>query len=383
LLSAHAPAARVFTLLLASSLYGFIAWHYQTRIPLLLLLTYVGWLYGDLILRHLPAQWHFFASLPGLVGVLTLSHWLQGRRSVELALVGYRISLATAAMLAGWSLLHAQPGLVAMSTALTLMVYLFYGLRFALVQTADNKAAVSTKISLPNSPWSYSVTLMGSAAAAYAPLWLGLGWTTQYAFALTLLASLWSAVGLRNLQKASTQEIATSEILLNTALLNLGLVCALTVTLAFPDLTTNRTVPLLLALMGSVILGLSLALRQQGLFYCVLGLWGAAGAIFKLTYFPAHGTGMIEMLLALGVWVLVWWLDTQPAKRERSRTEQEESHPVLTLLWQFPIFSSTTVTEVLRVPLQQTMAALWFLGIIHLGIRLSAGRGSSQPRWGQ
>lgn len=371
LLSVHAPSARVFTLLLASSLYGSIAWYYQTRVPLLLLLTCVGWLYGDVILRHVPVQWYFFASLPGLVSVWTLSHWLQNRQSIALALVGYRISLATAATLTGWSLLHAQPGWVAMSTALTLTACLLYGLRFVLPQTTNNLPTISPKIGLPNSPWAYSVTLMGGVTAAYAPLWLGLGWTTQYAFALVLLASLWSAASLRNVQKASPQATAVSEILLNSALLSLSLACVLTVSLAVPDLTANRAVPMLFALMGGVFLWLSLALCQQGLFYCVLGLWGTAGAIFKLTYFPAPGTGMIEMLLALSVWALGWWLDTQSAKREDSRPEPEESHPVLTLLWQFSTSGSITITEIVRAPLRQTMAALWFLGMIHLVMRLS------------
>jgi hypothetical protein len=369
LLSAQAPAARVLTLLLASSLYCFVAWHYQTRIPLLLLLTCVGWLYGDLILRHVSVQWYFFASLPGLAGMFTLSHWLRDRRSVELALVGYRISLATAATLTGWSLLHAQPGLVAMSTALTLMACLLYGLRFVLPQTTDPTTVVPAAINLPNSPWSYSVPLMGSVAAAYAPLWTGLGWTTQYTFALVLLAAGWSAIGLRSFQQRDLREVATSEIWLNTALLNIGFACALTVTLLFPDLTAHRSVPLLLALMGGVFLWLSLMLREQWLFYTVLGLWGAAGAIFKLTYFPAHGTGVIEMLSALSVWTLVWWIDTQTTAEEDLPSKTDSARP-LTLLWQFPVSPRETITDLLRVPLQQTMAALWLIGLLHLGIRV-------------
>ncbi len=108
-----------------------------------------------------------------------------------------------------------------------------------------------------------------------------------------------------------------------------------------PGITHNRSIPLLLAMGGSVLLWLSLELCVQWLFYSVLVLWGTAGAIVKLTYFPAFDAGAVTMLLALAVWGLLWWLEREPDEVAALRQEQAGllavSASPLTLLWWFPV----------------------------------------------
>jgi hypothetical protein len=377
LLSLHAPAARLITLLLAIGLYGMVVWQYRTLTPLYLLLGCVSWLYGLLVLQPLPNQWYLFASLPGLAGLFAASRWLQRQQFTPLALVCYRVWMSVAFALTGWSLLHAEPGVVAMSTAAAMMGLAFYGLQWAPAQLFGDLTETEVTIDLHHGPWLYSVTFMGSVAIAYAPQWTGLGWTTQCAFGLVLLASLWTACSLRLHRGALKTTAAQRAVLLNSALLNLGVCLLLTVILAEPGLTHNRALPLLLAAMGSVLLWLSLDLRVQWLFYGVLGMWGAAGAILKLTYFPLPGTGAVEMLLALTVWTVLWWLERESDEVRMLRQEQVALRaaqvPPLTLLWRFPVAGTQTHEAMLRLPLQQAMVLLWTIGMGHLGARFLEG----------
>jgi len=346
----HAPIARLITLLLAIGLYAMVVWQYLTLPPLYLLLGCLSWLYNSLILQYFPNDWYFLAGLPGLAGLFAFNRWALRRRSTALALVCYRVLAGIVLVLAVWSLSHAQPGLVAMSTALGVMSLTFYGLQFApaplfggpgLHAGGLNTGEGGTHVDLRNGPCLYAVTLAGGVALAYTPQWTGLAWATQFAFGLILLALVWSTLGLSLRRTAREAEAATVEVLLNSALLSLWLSLVLVAMLAMPGITHNRSIPLLLAMGGSVLLWLSLELCVQWLFYSVLVLWGTAGAIVKLTYFPAFDAGAVTMLLALAVWGLLWWLEREPDEVAALRQEQAGLLAVsalpLTLLWWFPV----------------------------------------------
>ncbi len=375
LVSASAPPARLLTLSLGMGVYSLVVWQYLTLPPLYLLLGCAGWLYHLLFLQYLPHPWYLLASLPGIVALFAASLMIQ-RRSARVALIGYRVWFVAALLLTAWSLAHAQPSLVAMSTALAMMGLLFSGLRFAPPQLFG-VSVTPHAAALIHSPWLYAVTLMGVVAVVYAPLWIGLTQVTQCAFGLTLLAVGWSRGALHLRRTTAASRAFTVEVLLNSALLNLSLALVLAVTLLLPGLTHSRALPLLLGTMGGVLLWMSLTLRARELVYGVLALWGAAGAIIKLTYFPHPATGVIELSVALLVWGLVWWLEHGSEEIKTLRHEQAtlraQQYPPLTLLWSMPVSSAHTYEEVLRLPLVQAMVVLWGIGLIHIGRQLPHG----------
>ena len=375
LVSASAPTTRLLTLSLGMGVYSVVVWQYLTLPPLYLLLGCAGWLYHLLLLQYVPEQWYLLASLPGIVTVFVASHWMQ-RRSTLVALIGYRVWLVAALLLTAWSLAHAQPSLVGMSTALAMMSLAFSGLRFAPAQLfgAPEKPEAAT---LAHSPWLYSVTLMGAVAVTYAPPWSGLTWVIQCAFGLTLLAIVWNVGAFHLRRTAAASGVSTVEVLLNSALLNLSLAFFLAVILALPGLTHSRSLPFLLGLMGGALLWMSLMLRARELLYGVLGLWGVAGAIFKLTYFPHSATGAVELGLSLIMWLVVWRLEHASEEIKALRREQAVLHaqqqPPLTLLWSIGVSGARTYEDVLRVPLLQAMVVLWAIGMTHIGRQLLHG----------
>jgi hypothetical protein len=381
LLGANAPGARIPTLLLAIGLYATVVWQYLTVPPLYLLLACLSWLYGLVILQHFPNRWYFLASLPGLIGLFVCYRWLLRRRALVLALACYQVSLGLVFALEVWSLVHSQPGLVATGTALVAMGVVFYGLQFAPARLFSDTDEAEPVVDLRNGPWLYTVTCMGSVAVVCAPQWTGLNWASQCAFGLVLLAFGWSTLSLQLRHTASPAETAKVEVLLNSALLNLGFTFTLSVLLAMPDPTQNRALPLLLAMLGGVLLWLSLELRTVWLFYGVLGMWGAAGVLFKLTYFPEPSAGTVEMLLALAAWGLLWWLEHEPEQVKTLRREQAALsaayQPPFTLLWRFPSSTHLTRQDMLSLPLRQAMVTLWLVGLMLLLARLLEGK----PGW--
>jgi len=160
--------------------------------------------------------------------------------------------------------------------------------------------------------------------------------------------------------------------------LNLGFALVLATLLAMSGLTQNRALPFLLTMIGGVLLWLSLELRAVWLLYGVLGTWGTAGVIFKLTYFPEPSAGTPEMFLALAVWGLLWWLEHEPEEIKTLRREQAEllaeQQPPLTLVWLFPVSTNQTRQDMLNLPLQETMAALWLVGMTLLVTGLLEGK---------
>ena len=377
LLSVDAPVARLLTLCLAIAVYSVVVWQYVTFIPLILLLICCGWLYQTLVLQHLPAQWYFLASFPGFVGLLAGSRWLQRHRATTLVSTCYWVWVGTTFAVCAWSLLHSHPSLVAMATALATMGLVFYGLRSApIISNEQTVDAVHTD--LRQSSWLYAVMLLGSIAVAYAPQSPLTIWVVQTAIGIIILAGLWLAMGLQLYQRGSLTSTRQAEVLLNSALVNVGFALALTVTLALPDITYYRLLPLLLAAVGIELLGLGLALRTRSFFYGALVLWGTAGVALKLTYFPQPSAGTIEMLLALSVWAALWWLEHESeeslALRQEYLTARAQGRPALTLLGRFSLSNSATYITMLRPPLQQTMVVLWAIGLWHLATQLLEGR---------
>ena len=151
----------------------------------------------------------------------------------------------------------------------------------------------------------------------------------------------------------------------------------LTLTLASPHLTSHRPFPILLAAIGIGLLWMSLALRLRDLFYGTLVLWGIAGVVLKLTYFPQPGAGAVEMFLALSVWTVVWWLEHESEKslaiRQEYLTPRAQGRPLLMLLERYSVPNDATYTIMLRVPLSQTMVILWTVGLWHLTERFLEG----------
>lgn len=376
LLAVEAPLARLCTLSLAVLLYGFVTWQYATLPPLYLLLGCAGWLYHDVVLQHLPYPWYFFASLPGFAGLWAASQWAWQHRATPLALIGYRVLSIALLSVAAWSVVHAQPGWVALGVALVVMVCAFAAPRVVPIPVFGRRGDGGEPALAAQHRWLYLGTFAGVVAAAYAPRLPGPGWAVQFACGLVLLAAIWTALGLRLSRIAREDTVAKSAALLNSAVLHLGVCLGVAVLLGLPDVTRHRALPLLLGLEGGIALWLSLALGVQWLFYGVLGLWGVAGALVKLTYFPALGSGVTTLGVALIVWGVLWWVERAPAEvmvlRQERATLRASQASVLTLLWLFPV-EFQPPQAVMRQPLRQAMVLLWGLGVTQLGIRLLAG----------
>ena len=376
-LSAYTPAARLVTLLMGCVLYATVVWQFLTLTPLFFLLFCLSWLYGLVVLQHLPDSWYLLGSLPGLAGLFAASRRLLGSRSKAMGLIAYRIWLGMAVLLAAWSIAHGRPGWVAMGTALTMMGLTLGGLRFAPDGFFSGAGREGSTPDLLNGPWFYSVTFMAGIAVFYAPqgtLWHP--WT-QWACGFLLLAGLWAYFGL-HLYRTSPEKMSTKvEVLLNSALLNLLLSSTLAVLLVPPIFTMSPAPPILMALLAAVLLGMSLELRERWLFYGALALWGAAGTIFKLRYVPEPATGAIQMLLALAAWGLIWWMEREPEEVRALRREQTAllvlHRPKLKLLWALPVSGIQTYEQMLRSPLESATLLLGSVGIAFLGFRLISG----------
>src|SRR5215470_10367532 len=314
-----------------------------------------------------------------------------------------------------WSVVLAQPGWVALATALLVMAGAFAapyvlpmplfsrrqaesaeeGGTLSCAPSADAVAGNGGPLNWPPSAdagnklrrlalsgavaqslWLYLGTGAGLVAVVYAPPVPGLAWAVQCAWGLLLLAAVWTAQGLRLSRLAREEATARSAALLNSAVLYLGICLGVGVVLGLPDVTYYRSLPLLFGLEGGMVLWLSLALGVQWLFYGVLGLWGGGAALVKVTYFPVSGSGLILMGAALLIWAVLWWVECAPGevvalRQERVVLRGARTAP-LTLLWYFPVTFQPLQT-VVRVPLQQAMVLAWGLGIVRLRRRLVGG----------
>ncbi|KHD07476.1 hypothetical protein PN36_18895 [Candidatus Thiomargarita nelsonii] len=287
----------ILTLALGALLYGLMLWQYLSLPPLYLLLAALSGLYALLILKYFPYHWHFLISLPGL---MLLHRFAQKRDSI--GLVCCRVMTALGAGLLAWSLFHAQRGEVAMLSALIVAASQVYPSEVKKIYQG------------------YAVTALVTVALAYMPLYFGISWQYQMSSGLIVLAVLWAAWGMKD-----------KEFLFNSSLLSL----ALSIILA--AIYTTTFLPWLLFVVSGILLWMSLNLLKRSLFYAMLILLGAAGMLLKYYYFP-QSTGRGVILLALGVWLLLWWFHYRDT-------------------W------TSEKVKMVKPPLEQTMFLLWIIGL--------------------
>ncbi|MFZ4791051.1 MAG: hypothetical protein ACOYMW_09205 [Candidatus Competibacteraceae bacterium] len=352
----NTPVA-LLTLALGAALYGWVTWRYQTLPPLYLLLGCVAGLYGFSLLTLLPPAWHGLASLPGLVALLALSHWASSRSRV-MALQGLAVFGMLLIGLTAWSLIRGEPGWLGFVTGMTAAGLAYGAIRLALQwPSADPR-------------WSWAdagVALLATAAMAYLPDGLPLGWALRTAFGWQALATLWAGLSLLDRHPSPISRTVFSA----AALGNIALALTLAGVSLWPGGLGRPEAILLLLMAGGLLLWLSLGLRQQPLFYAVLVVAAAVGALIKHGYFPGPGTGLIEFGLVLGLWAFLWRLDW----RVRIREALQGFEPPL------PIQGGEIACDLLcmiRAPLEQAMALLWTVGLVHLGLCLLEGAASAQ-----
>jgi len=342
-----APIA-MLTLAMGAVLYGWVTWRYRTLPPLYLLCGCVAGLYGYGLAQTAPPAWHGLFSLPGLLALLGMSRWV-GAHSRAIAL---QCLIAFGALLlgvTGWSLLWSAPGWLGCSTAALAAVLAYAAVRLALaLPEAD-----------PRWAWADAAApLLALVAVAVAPAGLAPVWEVQTAFGGLGLAALWSALGLQERR----QTAISRTVFLSSALLNIGLALGLTVFTLWPT-WLGRWEPLLaLTLAGALLLWLSLALRRQALFYGALLCVGGLGALLKRSYFPGASTGLSELVAVLALWGVLWRWARRDSLREVLFGDEQQD-PTVESEW----------ATLLRTPLEQAMALLWSLGLIHLGQRWVMG----------
>ena len=346
------PVPLVLTLMMGSVVYGMMLWKYLTLPPLYLLLACLSGLYGLLILQYFPYHWYFLLSLPGLGSLLWLHRFAQQRESVALASICCRVILTLGAGLLVWSLYHASPSFNALSTALIATVVASYYLQ---------KALHSCQFTVVQPYQYYILTGLVTVTLAYAPPYGGLSWATQFSGNLVILSILWSVRGL-----LIRTDPGPASVFFSSALLSL-MVSVILIALYHPS-----SLPWLLFAVSLVLLGLSLTLYSRTLFYAMLIGLGMAGILFKHYYLP-DSSGRGVTLIALGIWMLLWWLNYRfvylPERSLLGKTETTEPSVKkldLSLFGILPLSSNTYANHLVLVkpPLEQTLVLLWLVGLL-------------------
>jgi hypothetical protein len=336
--------ATLITLILAIALYALVIWNYLTLTPLYLFLGCCFWLYQLVVLHHVPEAAYFLAALPGLAGLYWLAHWaMSRRRSAYLALIAYRVLYALAVLLTLWSLAQSKPGMLAMSSSVASGMLFYFALKSApeylfTVREQMPEAFDSKRYrNLLDSAWFYLLPALAAAAAYYAPPLTGWTSITQFAFTALPVVGFWGGKGLvlfaTQLPSGPVQNLERQ---FNAALLTLA-AAALSIFWMNP-----LEQALWLGFAGWIMLWFSLKLRVRWLFYLMLGAFGGAAAICKLTYFPWPTTGLTHMLLATGLLLFLKYfqfLDRLPAaalKRQQAEI-RARLKPSFRLLWRFPV----------------------------------------------
>ena len=338
--------ATLLTLALGAMLYGWMTWRYRTLPPLYLLFGCVVGLYGFGIDANLPPAWHGLASLPGLAALLEAGRWA-GSRSRAIALQCLIVFGVVLVGVTVWSLLWAGPGPLGFATAAAGALLGYYAVRLALALPAVDPR------------WAHAdagVVLLAATAVAYAPAWMPFAWETRTAFGLLALAALWTGLGLHDRR----QSAPSRTVFVGGALLNVVLALALGAWLLWPAPLGRPAPILLLALAGGLLLWLGLGLRRQALIYGVLACATGIGVLLKHGYFPGPSTGLGPFAGVLLLWSLLWWVDRRAQIRHALLAETETDHPV-------------SLASLIRAPLEQAMALLWLVGLVHLCLRLLDG----------
>jgi hypothetical protein len=153
----------------------------------------------------------------------------------------------------------------------------------------------------------------------------------------------------------NTGILITTEVLFNSSLLSL----ILSITLA--ALYTEAFLVWILVAISGILLWLSLKLLIWLLFYALLLTLAAAGGLLKYYYFPSSsGRGVI--LLALGIWLLLWWFHYRLFYLNLN-SPKTKSTETFTILWFLKVRQNSSIFKMLKLPLQQTMILLWLIGI--------------------
>lgn len=331
----------LLTLALGALLYGWITWRYRTLPPLYLLFGCGAGLYGFGILHALPAAWWELASLPGLLALLVLGWWA-GARSRAL---GLQCLLTFGLLLGGltvWSLVWTGPGALGFATAATAAL-LGYG-------------AVRLALSWPDARPSWAggdalVVALAMVAVAYLPDWLPIEWALRTAFGLLALAALWIGLSLHDRRQSAIGR----RIFGGAALVDVALVLTLSGLALWPDWLGRLEPIALLALAAALLLWLSLGWRHQLLFYAVLAVSAANGVLIKQGYFPGPSTGLVSLLVVVGLWLVLWRLNQRERMRQALQLDSASDQP-----------PQTTLTSLIRAPLEQAMALLWAISLVHL-----------------
>ena len=360
------PAA-ILTLAMGAVLYGWMTWRYRTLPPLYLLFGCVAGLYGLGILNPLPPAWHALASLPGLLALLALGRWAVSRsRNLGLAcLTTFALFLCG---LTFWSLVWTAPGqLSGVATAATAALLVYTALRLALrLPDADPRWANAD----------VGVVTLATVAVGFMPDWLQVGWELGTGFGLLGLAVLWAGLGVHDRR----QPPASRTIFITGALVNVLLAVGLGGLALWPVLLGRLEPILLLVPAGALLLWLSLGLRRQPLFYAVLACAGGIGVFVKQRYFPGPGTGLVDFILVLALWTFLWRLDWRTRIGSALDLDASPDHhglPPPALRPSVP--PETSLAALARAPLEQAMALLWVVGLMHLGLR--ALEDAMSPGW--
>lgn len=347
-LAAGHHTATLITLVLALAIYALVIWNYLTLTPLYLFLGCCFWLYHLAVLRHVPEPAYFLAALPGLAGLYGLARWASARRRAAYpALIVYRVWYVSAILLIVRALASSDPGILAMSSAAAAGVMFYFALRsapehlFTVREKLPDAFESGRYRNLLDSGWFYLLPAMAAAAAYYAPALTGWAGSAQFAFALLPVSGYWGRRGLLLFAaQPAFGPVRNIERQFNAALLTLAAA-------AVPVFGLSPLAQALwLGFAGAILLWLSLKLQVRGLFYLVLGCFGGAAAICKLTYFPWPTTGLTHMLLAAGLWLFLKYLqflDNLPSaalKREQAAV-RAGLRPSFRLMWRFPVNAGT------------------------------------------
>jgi hypothetical protein len=356
------------TLVLAIALYAFMVWRYLTLTPLTMLLACYFWLYHELVLQHLGYSWYLLASLPVLFSLYKAANWaIIKRQSAYLAVIVYRVLYGLLTVLTVWSLSQSEAGFVAMLTAITAGILIYYTLKSAPIAifkpySKIDPVSINRHENLLGSHWFYSIPLLGMVTVFYTPRLLAS--EVQFSLGVLLLAGFWAYYGLSSFFKARSSSVTTSiEQRLNSALFSV-LVAIVPLWILSDNL--QRVIPLFLA--GIIILWLSYQLLMRGLFYVALLVLVTAYLPIKAIYFPTP-SGLATVLISIGLWFWLWYRERQ-ATSELILLKREQVGQKLALLpscrlvgW-YPLPSAPTLfREVIAVPLEQVMCLLWFLGM--------------------
>ena len=325
LLSWQTDLPQLLTLLLGVLVYGFVLFRYLSPPPLYLLLACLGWLYASTVLEAFPREWHLLVSLPALGALFWAGRWIASR-ALSLAHICMWVLLIGLATVAGWTLLGSQPGWLAFFSAVICALFTRYAGNFLPIgrPLVDERGEFRHR--------RYLVALLAGVSVGYAPSLIG---DLQLAFGLVGLAGLWTVIAFYS-PRVSQGALETHA---NSALIAILLSVAFSAFVVLQQSYAVATLVVLYALIGVVLVRLSVGFMARWLFYFGLAAIGVSCVVVKKTYFPGPSFGLTELVVAVGLWMMLWWLnrsiqvESALGSESASETENIEVH----LLWTIPV----------------------------------------------